>query len=324
MDVTSSDGTQIQVGEDVTLPSNWPATMPTYEVAAHQASWRPGDLSTLNAIWTTDNPPTSRQQRTATPWRKAGYAMVVGSDGGLFGGGLRRQWLQRQRCRGSRGRRHDGPDERCQDQVLTCLSTSACGGAWCSLGASHRAATARRLDRPAPTAATTRVRTRGPSGYVTPPASSRRRSCSSASWARSSTSGHVPELNRLPGQIPVWWPIGGASAGFEPLAWPGPRSARLVCHRPIPEDFMIATRRRITATVVSVALVVGGPLLAGCGNVRRVGDRERRRRGDRWRRRHRRRNPDGHEQRRHAGPDRRRRGHPDNWPSAVPTYDGER
>ena len=48
------------------------------------------------------------------------------------------------------------------------------------------------------------------------------------------------------------------------LAWTP--VARLVFHRPIPEDSMIVTRRRITATVVSIALVAGAPLLAGCGN----------------------------------------------------------
>lgn len=86
MDVTSSDGTQIQVGENVTLPSNWPATMPTYEVGTLISVMASGDLSTLNAIWTTDNPPDIAASAYGDALAKAGYAMVVGSDGGLFGG----------------------------------------------------------------------------------------------------------------------------------------------------------------------------------------------------------------------------------------------
>ena len=85
MDVTSSDGTQIQVGENVTLPSNWPATMPTYEVGTLISVMASGDLSTLNAIWTTDK---SRRRCGCVRRcpREGGIREVVGSDGGLFGG----------------------------------------------------------------------------------------------------------------------------------------------------------------------------------------------------------------------------------------------
>jgi len=86
MDVTSSDGTQIQVGDDVTLPSNWPATMPTYEVGKLISVMASGDLSTLNAIWTTDNSPDVAAAAYGDALAKAGYAMVLGSDAGLFGG----------------------------------------------------------------------------------------------------------------------------------------------------------------------------------------------------------------------------------------------
>lgn len=86
MNVTSSDGTQIQVGENVTLPSNWPAIMPTYDVGTLISVMASGDGATLNAIWTTDNPADVAAAAYGDALTKAGYALVVGSDAGLFGG----------------------------------------------------------------------------------------------------------------------------------------------------------------------------------------------------------------------------------------------
>ena len=86
LDVTSSDGTQIQVGENVTLPSNWPATMPTYEAGTLISVMVSGDLSTLNAIWTTENAADVAATAYGEALTNAGYTIVTGSDAGLFGG----------------------------------------------------------------------------------------------------------------------------------------------------------------------------------------------------------------------------------------------
>jgi len=54
LSVTDSNGNQVQIGEDVTMPSNWPADVPQFAGGKLASVMVAGDGSSVNAMWTTD------------------------------------------------------------------------------------------------------------------------------------------------------------------------------------------------------------------------------------------------------------------------------
>jgi len=52
--VTNSDGSQVQIGENLAVPDSWPAAVPTYDGGALLSVTVDGDGSRANAMWKTD------------------------------------------------------------------------------------------------------------------------------------------------------------------------------------------------------------------------------------------------------------------------------
>lgn len=56
--VTNSDGTQVQIGENLAVPDSWPSAVPTYEGGTLLSVTVDGDGSQANAMWKADVPAT--------------------------------------------------------------------------------------------------------------------------------------------------------------------------------------------------------------------------------------------------------------------------
>ena len=54
LSVTDSNGNQVQIGEDVTMPDNWPAEVPQFEGGKLASVMVAGDGASVNAMWTTE------------------------------------------------------------------------------------------------------------------------------------------------------------------------------------------------------------------------------------------------------------------------------
>ncbi len=54
LSVTSSDGTQMQIGENISIPDTWPGDVPLYEGGKLQTVTVSGDASQASAMWQTD------------------------------------------------------------------------------------------------------------------------------------------------------------------------------------------------------------------------------------------------------------------------------
>jgi hypothetical protein len=54
LSVTDSNGNQVQIGEDVTMPDNWPAEVPQFSGGKLASVMVAGDGASVNAMWTTD------------------------------------------------------------------------------------------------------------------------------------------------------------------------------------------------------------------------------------------------------------------------------
>ena len=52
--VTNSDGTQVQIGENLSIPDSWPAAVPTYDGGTLLTVSVEGDGSRANAMWKAD------------------------------------------------------------------------------------------------------------------------------------------------------------------------------------------------------------------------------------------------------------------------------
>ena len=54
LSVTDSNGNQVQIGSDVTMPANWPAAVPKFDGGKLTSVMVAGDGSSVNAMWSTD------------------------------------------------------------------------------------------------------------------------------------------------------------------------------------------------------------------------------------------------------------------------------
>ena len=92
--ITSSDGTQVQVGENLSIPDNWPDTVPTLDGGTLVSVMASGDGATLNAIWSTQDAPDAAASAYGAALEAAGFATigttefsdVLGTAGGDYTG----------------------------------------------------------------------------------------------------------------------------------------------------------------------------------------------------------------------------------------------
>jgi hypothetical protein len=54
LSVTDSNGNQVQIGENVKMPDNWPSQVPQFEGGKLASVMVAGDGASVNALWTTD------------------------------------------------------------------------------------------------------------------------------------------------------------------------------------------------------------------------------------------------------------------------------
>jgi len=54
LSVTDSNGNQVQIGSDVTMPDNWPAAVPKFDGGKLTSVMVAGDGASVNAMWSTD------------------------------------------------------------------------------------------------------------------------------------------------------------------------------------------------------------------------------------------------------------------------------
>ena len=54
LSITDSNGNNMQIGSGVSLPSNWPSAVPTYDNGTLVMATAQGDGSSASATWTTD------------------------------------------------------------------------------------------------------------------------------------------------------------------------------------------------------------------------------------------------------------------------------
>ena len=80
--VTQSDGTQVQIGENLSVPENWPAEVPTYDGGKLMTVTVDGDGSRANAMWQTDTPVADVMAAYSAALAAAGYTVGTNSDMG--------------------------------------------------------------------------------------------------------------------------------------------------------------------------------------------------------------------------------------------------
>lgn len=54
LSVTDSNGNQVQIGSDVTMPDNWPSVVPQFDGGKLTSVMVAGDGASVNAMWSTD------------------------------------------------------------------------------------------------------------------------------------------------------------------------------------------------------------------------------------------------------------------------------
>ena len=85
--ITSSDGTEVQVGENPSIPDNWPDTVPTLDGGTLISVMASGDGGTLNAIWTIPDEPEAAASAYGAALEAAGFVKAESSSGlGMAGG----------------------------------------------------------------------------------------------------------------------------------------------------------------------------------------------------------------------------------------------
>lgn len=73
LSVTDSNGNQVQIGEDVAVPDNWPAEVPKLEGAKLASVMVAGNGSSVNAMWTTDASAADAMKSYSDALTSAGY-----------------------------------------------------------------------------------------------------------------------------------------------------------------------------------------------------------------------------------------------------------
>jgi hypothetical protein len=73
LSVTDSEGNSIQLGENVSLPDNWPAEVPAYDGGSLMTVVVSGDGATVNAVWLSDASPEDAMAAYSAILESAGY-----------------------------------------------------------------------------------------------------------------------------------------------------------------------------------------------------------------------------------------------------------
>lgn len=89
--VEDSAGNNITIGDDVTLPDNWPSEVPTYDAGKLSSVMVAGDGSSVQAMWTTDATPEDAAKAYGDALLAAGFTAgtttnVEGMTGGDYTG----------------------------------------------------------------------------------------------------------------------------------------------------------------------------------------------------------------------------------------------
>jgi len=90
LSVTDSNGNEIQVGGDVTLPDNWPAEVPTVDGGKLVTVMVAGDGASVNAMWTTEASTADTAASYSSALTAAGYTQEQTSAAGDI---QNSQWL---------------------------------------------------------------------------------------------------------------------------------------------------------------------------------------------------------------------------------------
>ncbi|MEI6360673.1 MAG: hypothetical protein WCP95_00935 [Actinomycetes bacterium] len=91
LSITDSNGNQVQLGEDVTMPGNWPAAVPQLEGGKLVSVMVAGDGASANAMWTTDAAVADAAKSYSDALIGAGFtadqnANAAGAETGQFSG----------------------------------------------------------------------------------------------------------------------------------------------------------------------------------------------------------------------------------------------
>jgi hypothetical protein len=73
LSITDSNGNQVQIGEDVAMPDNWPAEVPKVEGGKLASVMVAGDGASVNALWTTDGATADAATAYNDALKAAGY-----------------------------------------------------------------------------------------------------------------------------------------------------------------------------------------------------------------------------------------------------------
>jgi hypothetical protein len=73
LSITDSNGNQVQIGEDVTMPDNWPAEVPVVEGGKLASVMVAGDGASVNAMWSTEAAVPDASKAYADALTSAGY-----------------------------------------------------------------------------------------------------------------------------------------------------------------------------------------------------------------------------------------------------------
>jgi hypothetical protein len=91
LSLTDSNGNQVQLGENVTMPGNWPADVPQFAGGKLVSVMVAGDGASANAMWTTDTATADAAKAYADALTGAGFtqdqnANAAGAETGQYSG----------------------------------------------------------------------------------------------------------------------------------------------------------------------------------------------------------------------------------------------
>ena len=88
--ITSSDGTQVQIGGNATIPDSWPSAIPVFEGGTLASVTASADGASVSAVWFTDQAPADAIASYDALMTAAGYVpaenVVVGLDAARYTG----------------------------------------------------------------------------------------------------------------------------------------------------------------------------------------------------------------------------------------------
>jgi hypothetical protein len=85
--VTDSNGNEIQLGDDVSLPDNWPSAVPAFEGGQLKSVMVAGDGASVNAVWQADGTADEAAKAYGAALEAAGFTPGdMTSTAGMTGG----------------------------------------------------------------------------------------------------------------------------------------------------------------------------------------------------------------------------------------------